>query len=102
MFGLHVAFTLSSGHEDAFDELALATARRVLTTEPGTIVYAVCRDETRPDVRIFLEIYRDRAAFEAHERQPYVQVFLAARGLHLAREVEVDWLDVSDPALTTL
>ena len=29
--------------------------------------------------RIFYEVYRDRAAYEQHEKQPYVQRFVAAR-----------------------
>lgn len=99
MFGLHATFTLSPGHEEAFDELARDTAGRVLDSEPGTLVYAVCRDESRPQVRVFLEIYRDAASFHAHESQPYVQQFLAARGLHLAAEVAVDWLEVAEPAI---
>jgi len=32
-----------------------------------------------PLQRIFYEIYRDRAAFDRHERQPYTQRFVAER-----------------------
>ncbi|HYB15841.1 MAG TPA: hypothetical protein VEF71_10270, partial [Streptosporangiaceae bacterium] len=32
-----------------------------------------------PMQRIFYEIYRDREAFDSHERQPYMQRFVAER-----------------------
>ena len=37
------------------------------------------------------ELYRDRAAFDAHEEQPHTKHFLEQRGLYLA-SYEVDWL----------
>ena len=41
--------------------------------------------------RIFYELYRDRAAFEAHEASPATRRYLAERDQYLA-STEVDWL----------
>ena len=39
----------------------------VKANEPGTLVYASHTVEGQPLQRIFYELYRDEAAFEAHE-----------------------------------
>ena len=59
--------------------------------EPGTLVYAVHTVEGQPLQRIFYELYRDRAAFDAHEQQEHTRRFLADREQYLA-SVEVDFL----------
>jgi quinol monooxygenase YgiN len=102
MYALHVTFTLKEGHEEQFDQLADEASRRILGEESGTLVYAVCTDAARPDIRIFLEIYRDPAAHETHGGQPYVRTFLAEIGAHLAKDVEVEFLDVVNGAFNTM
>jgi hypothetical protein len=42
-------------------------------------VYVIHLVPNAPMQRIFYEIYRDRAAFESHETQPYIQRFVAER-----------------------
>ncbi|MDA8372616.1 MAG: antibiotic biosynthesis monooxygenase [Nocardiopsaceae bacterium] len=96
MFGLAVRFTLKD--EDSasgFDALVAETLPRIRESEPGTLVYAVHRVEGKPLERYFYELYRDRAAFDAHEEQPHVKRFLDARGQYLA-SVDVDFLTVQD------
>ncbi|WOI59693.1 putative quinol monooxygenase [Streptomyces fradiae] len=44
-------------------------------------------------MRVFYELYADRAAFDAHEAQPHTKRFLAEREQCLAG-VEVTFLDV--------
>jgi len=78
-FGLVVRFTLRPGHEEEFDDLVAATIEEIRYHEPGTLVYLSHSVEGEPHTRIFYELYRDRAAFEAHETQPHVQHFLAQR-----------------------
>jgi quinol monooxygenase YgiN len=41
--------------------------------------------------RIFYELYRDKAAFEAHEASPHTRRYLDERDQYLA-STEVDWL----------
>ncbi|GAA4899935.1 putative quinol monooxygenase [Streptomonospora salina] len=96
MFGLAVRFTLKDEESaSGFDALVAETLPQIREGEPGTLVYAVHRVEDKPLERYFYELYRDRAAFDAHEQQPHVKRFLDARGQYLA-SVEVDFLTVQD------
>jgi quinol monooxygenase YgiN len=92
MFGLVVRFTCKDqASAEAFDRLVAATVDKIRTDEPGTLVYAVNRVDREPLQRIFYELYRDRAAFEAHEEQEHTRKFLDERGNYLAA-TEVEWL----------
>ena len=42
-------------------------------------MYVIHLVPNAPMQRIFYEIYRDRAAFDSHENQPYMQRFVAER-----------------------
>jgi quinol monooxygenase YgiN len=90
MFGLSVRFTCRDADSAArFDRLVAETVPEIRDHEPGTIVYAVHTVEGQPLQRIFYELYRDRAAFDAHEEQPHTRRFLAEREQYLAgREVD--------------
>lgn len=83
-YGLVVTFTLERGHEDAFDTLVNGLLPAVRAHEPGTLVYACHTVEGHPEQRVFYELYRDRAAFDAHERQAHVLRFLDERAQHIA------------------
>jgi quinol monooxygenase YgiN len=95
MLGLTVLFTLLPGHEAAFDQLVAETLVSIKSQEPGTLVYAVHQVEGDPQGRVFYELYRDRAAFDEHERQPHVRRFLTERENHTTA-VRVDFLDLVD------
>ncbi|MDI3423762.1 putative quinol monooxygenase [Streptomyces luteolus] len=94
-FGLVVRFTLREGANDAFDALTAKTLEGVRAAEPGTALYLTHRVPDEPSVRVFYELYEDRAAFEAHEAQPYVQHFLRERERYVAR-TEVTLLSAID------
>ena len=92
MFGLSVRFTcLDADSAAGFDRLVAETVPEIREHEAGTLVYAVHTVEGQPLQRIFYELYRDRAAFDAHEEQPHTKRFLGARGQYLA-SAEVDRL----------
>ena len=92
MFGLAVRFTCKDqASAEAFDRLVAATVDKIRTDEPGTLVYAVNRVDGEPLQRVFYELYRDRAAFDAHEEQEHTKKFLDERGQYLSA-TEVDWL----------
>lgn len=95
MMGLALVVThrLRPGHEQAFDALARRTVESIRTMESGTLVYATHASADNPRQRIFYELYRDRAAFEAHEQYAHVRAFLADRVAHV-ESVEVQFLDV--------
>ena len=74
MFGLVVRFTCKDqASAKAFDRLVAATVDKIRTDEPGTLVYAVNRVDGEPLQRIFYELYRDRAGFDAHEEQEHTK-----------------------------
>ena len=79
-------FDLLDGHEEAFDALVAETGALIGSEEPGTLAYVVHQEVDTPSVRVFYELYRDAAAFEAHETAPHVRRFLDERGAHLRSE----------------
>jgi quinol monooxygenase YgiN len=94
-FALVVRFTVRPGAEAEFDSLIARTAAAIRDREPGTLIYACHQVTGAPRQRIFYELYRDRTAFDAHERQEHVKHFLAARDA-LLESTEVDWLTLAD------
>jgi quinol monooxygenase YgiN len=78
-YGRILIFTLLEDRAADFDRLAEQTAEEVRTREPGTLVYVIHLVPNAPMQRIFYEIYRDRAAFDSHENQPYMKRFVADR-----------------------
>ena len=78
-YGRILIFTLLEDRVADFDRLAEQAAEEVRTGEPDTLVYVIHLVPNAPLQRIFYEIYRDRAAFESHETQPYMQRFVAER-----------------------
>jgi len=78
-YGRILIFTLLDDRVADFDRLAEEAAEQVRTGEPDTLVYVIHLVPNAPMQRIFYEIYRDRAAFDSHESQPYMQRFVAER-----------------------
>jgi quinol monooxygenase YgiN len=78
-YGRILIFTLLDDRAADFDRLAEQTAEEVRTKEPDTLVYVIHLVPNAPMQRIFYEIYRDRAALDLHESQPYMQRFVAER-----------------------
>jgi quinol monooxygenase YgiN len=78
-YGRILIFTLLEDRVTDFDRLAEEAAEYVRTGEPDTLVYVIHLVPNAPLQRIFYEIYRDRAAFDSHESQPYMLRFVAER-----------------------
>jgi quinol monooxygenase YgiN len=76
---------------EAYDRLVAETIEAIKTDEPGTLVYASHLVDGQPLQRICYELYRDKAAFEAHEAAPHTRRYLEERRQYLA-SAEVDWL----------
>lgn len=92
MFGLCVRFTLKDqAAAEGHDRLVAETIAKIRTDEPGTLVYAAHTVAGQPLQRIFYELYRDKAAFEAHEAAPHTRRYLAERDQYLAG-TQVHWL----------
>jgi quinol monooxygenase YgiN len=92
MFGLFVRFTCKDqASAEAYDKLVAETIEAIKADEPGTLMYASHLVDGEPLQRIFYELYKDKAAFEAHEAAPHTRRYLDQRGQYLA-STEVDWL----------
>lgn len=95
-FGLVVRFTTRDEEAArAFDALAASTLEEIRAKEPETLIYANHAVEGEPAVRVFYELYADRAAFDRHEEQPHVRHFLAEREQYLTG-VDVTFLTEID------
>jgi quinol monooxygenase YgiN len=77
--GLIAIYTLLEDKVADFDRAADEVAEQVRANEPDTLVYVIHTVPKAPMQRIFYEVYRDRAAYERHEKQDYVQRFVTAR-----------------------
>jgi quinol monooxygenase YgiN len=75
LFGQIAIYTLLEDRVEDFDRLTRRVVRQVRTQEPDTLVYIVHAVPSAPMQRILYEVYRDRAAYEAHKRQAYVISF---------------------------
>ncbi len=96
MFGLVVLFTLKEGQGEAFDALTRQTVARIRAEEPGTLVYACHAVDGDSCARVFYELYRDREAFDEHERQDHVRHFLSQRGQYMDVDPRVEFLHLQD------
>lgn len=85
MFALVVRFDLhDQAAADAFDVTVSELVAQIVKHEPGTLVYSTHRVADAPLSRLFYEVYRDREAFEEHERQPHTRAFLDNRNEYVA------------------
>ncbi len=94
-FALVVRFTVRPGAETQFDALVADTAAGIRASEPGTLVYACHHVDGQPRQRIFYELYRDRAAFDAHEQSAHTRRFLAEQE-PLLESKAVEFLALAD------
>jgi quinol monooxygenase YgiN len=80
MFALVVRFDCrDEAAATRFDELTDEVVPQITENEPGTLVYATHAVDGAPLARVFYEVYRDRAAFDAHEAADHVQAFHARK-----------------------
>jgi quinol monooxygenase YgiN len=75
LFGQIAIYTLLEDRVEDFDRLTRRVVKQVRAQEPDTLVYIVHAVPSAPMQRILYEVYRDRAAYEAHKQQPYVISF---------------------------
>lgn len=75
LYGQIAIYTLLESGAAEFDRLASSVLEQVRTTEPGTLVFVVHGVPSAPLQRILYQVYRDRAAYDEHQRKPYVTDF---------------------------
>jgi quinol monooxygenase YgiN len=79
LFGQIAIYTLIEDRVGEFDRLTERVVAKVRAGEPDTLVFIVHAVPSAPMQRILYEVYKDRAAFDQHESQPYVVEFEADR-----------------------
>ena len=75
LYGQIAIYTLLESGAAEFDRLASTVLEQVRTTEPDTLVFVVHGVPSAPLQRILYQVYRDRAAYDEHQRKPYVTDF---------------------------
>ncbi len=75
LYGQIAIYTLLDETADDFERLASEVVDQVKTREPDTLVYVMHGVPAAPMQRILYAVYRDEAAFDEHERQPYIRQF---------------------------
>jgi quinol monooxygenase YgiN len=85
VFSLVVRFDcLDDDAARKFDALIAELVPQIEPAEPGTLLYVTNHVEDEPLARVFFEVYRDRDAFQVHERQEHVVRFHEARAPYMA------------------
>jgi quinol monooxygenase YgiN len=75
LYGQIAIYTLLDETAEEFERLASEVVEQVKTREPDTLVYVLHGVPAAPMQRILYAVYRDEAAFDEHERQPYIRQF---------------------------
>ncbi|WP_410050225.1 putative quinol monooxygenase, partial [Actinomadura sp. CNU-125] len=81
--GQITVYTLLDGREDVFDRLAADLVQAARAAEPDTVVCAVHEVVGSSTQRILYQLFRNDAAFNAHQRQPHLKRFLAESRTHV-------------------
>ncbi|WP_062984429.1 putative quinol monooxygenase [Nocardia anaemiae] len=85
MYALVVKLYLHTAADAAaFDRLVADTVAAIAEHEPHTVLYVAHTVEGEPLSRVIYEVYRDRDAFEEHQRQPHLRNFLEQRNNYVA------------------
>lgn len=92
MIGVIAKLRVKPGQEGAFARQVAGMSHTVETKEPGNVFYRGYRTEN-PQAFVALEVYKDRAALEAHGRSAHVAAAMPAVGAMLDGDVEVEVLE---------
>lgn len=80
MYVIVAEFKIKPDQVEAFGQLIDRQARDSLEREATCHQFDVCQAEDDPSRFLLYEIYRDKAAFEAHRTMPHTTQFLSAAG----------------------
>jgi quinol monooxygenase YgiN len=72
-FGAVVTFKVPAGQEAEFERL-FAEAREFIKKEKGWIAWDLFKDQKQEGVFFIVELYADKAAFDAHVANPDLKV----------------------------
>jgi quinol monooxygenase YgiN len=83
-----------AGTGEHFDALTRDVVAVIRQAEPGTLIYSCHEVEGGADARMFYEPYRDRAAFDDHERAEHVNRFHEQKEQYPAGEPRVEFFNL--------
>ena len=75
MFGIFVTIEVKPEHVKEFIEATVIEARGTVAGEPGVFQFHMSTDEDRPNLFYFFEIFRDVAAWKAHQETENFKVW---------------------------
>lgn len=75
VFAVIAEFEVKPGMGGDFLAIARADARHSVADEPGCLQFDICTSDEDPDLVAFYEVYRSRAAFDAHLATPHLNLF---------------------------
>lgn len=73
---LYVEVEVADGNGAAVRDLIASNARNARETEPGCLQFDVLEDPANPAILRFYEVYRDEAAFEAHQQTAHFKAWM--------------------------
>lgn len=97
-FALVVRFELRPGCQQPFDALTAQMLQGIRELEEGTLLYVASEVDGSPDSRVFMEVYRNEAAFRQHEAYVHTRRFLEGRQ-DLIDSFRVEFLNPLDGTL---
>ena len=78
MFALVVSLRVKPDRREEFLRAAEEDGRGSREDEPGSLRFDVLQDEADPNHFYYYEVYRDEAAYRAHQETPHYRVWRAA------------------------
>ena len=71
MLIIAVTFEVKPEHRDSFHDASIADGRASTSNEPGCLRFDVYGDPADPNKFMFVEVYKDDEAFNAHMQTPH-------------------------------
>jgi (4S)-4-hydroxy-5-phosphonooxypentane-2,3-dione isomerase len=95
-FVIYVEFTLHEQSVSGFMPLMLGNAEASLRDEPGCERFDVLQVPGKPHEIVLYEIYKDKAAFQAHLKTRHFQEFNSATAAHIQSKKVVELTYLND------
>lgn len=92
MLALIARMKIKEGSEADFEKFGVELAAQVEADEPGNRLYKLCKDPE--GAYVFVELYEDQAALEAHQQTPHFKAAGPKFGEVLAGRPEITLLTV--------
>ena len=80
MYVIIAPLQIAEGHKDEFIEGLIGDAKGSVNDEPGCLRFDVVQDAGDPNRVWVYEVYKDEAAFKAHQEAPHYVKFQEAAG----------------------